>query len=526
MEGCIMAKKKKTNFEHEYFMSDNPAKSFAGDRHKSRKKKKKDNTASKRIGIALAIIQLLASIVLMVSLFVLDMLSFKYLGIIGGLLLVMFLIILVGQLLSRNKAIFGKVVSVLLSVVFIFGAYYVFKMNSTVENITTASNTKYDSVVVAVLATDPAESIQDAADYNFGVQYALKGEEIEETVDVINSELGSEILTTDCGSVLEQAVALHNGEVQAIIYNEAYAGILEEEIEDYANAVKIIYSHEIESEDEKLAEEVVIEDNTFAVYISGIDVYGKIGTTSRSDVNIIAVVNTDSHQILLITTPRDYYVPIPGVSGGVRDKLTHAGIYGVSASMATLEELYDMNLDFYARVNFTSLIKMVDALGGVDVYSNQSFTTMHGSVQITEGYNHLNGEQALCFARERYNVEGGDFQRGKNQQEVIKAMIKKAISPAILTGANEILNSVSGNVDTNMSTDFIRELIKDQLDTGASWSMKSVAATGTGDKQTCYSIPSSYVYVAWPDEDSVEEIKTLIEAVENGEILEGSDTTE
>lgn len=519
-------KKKKNSSVHEYVVSGNPAKSYAGDTHKNRKTKKKNNLVSKRIGIGLAVIQLLASILLMVSLLVLNMLSFKYLGIIGAMLLAMFLIILAGQMLSKSKALFGKFVSVLLSAVFIFGAYYVFKMNSTVENITTTNNMQYDGVVVAVLATDSAESLQDAADYNFGVQYALKGEEIEQTVDVIQSELGSEIMTTDCGSVLEQAVALHNGEVQAIIYNKAYEGILEEEIEDYANAVKVIYSHEIESEDEKLVEEVVIEDNTFSVYISGIDVYGKIGTTSRSDVNIIAVVNTDSHQILLITTPRDYYVPIPGVSGGVRDKLTHAGIYGVSASMATLEEVYDMNLDFYARVNFTSLIKMVDALGGVDVYSNQSFTTLHGEVPIKEGYNHLNGEQALSFARERYHVEGGDFQRGKNQQEVIKAMIKKAISPAILTGANGILESVSGNVDTNMPTDFIRELIKDQLDTGESWSMKSVAATGTGDKQTCYSIPSSYVYVAWPNEDSVEEIKTLIQAVENGEILEGSDMTE
>lgn len=519
-------KKKKNNSVHEYKVTDNPAKSYARDNHKYRKTKNKENRISKGIGITLAVIQLLASIMLMVSLFVLDMLSFKFLGIIGAILLVMFLIILVGQLMSKRKALFGKFVSVMLTVIYVFGAYYGFKMNSTVENITASNNKQYDGVVVVVLSSDPAETLQDAAKYNFGVQYALKGDQIEETIDVIQSELGSKIMTTDCGSVLEQAVALRNGEVQAIIYNKAYEEMIEEEIENYRNEVKVIYSHEIESQDENLKEEVVIEDDTFAVYISGIDVYGKIGTTSRSDVNIIAVVNTSSHQILLITTPRDYYVPIPGVSGGVRDKLTHAGIYGVGASMATLEEVYDMNLDFYARVNFTSLINMVDALGGVEVYSNQSFTTLHGNVPIKEGYNHLNGEQALSFARERYHVEGGDFQRGKNQQEVIKAMIKKAISPAILMGANGILESVSGNVDTNMSTDFIRDLVKSQLDNGASWNIKSVAATGTGDKQTCYSIPSSYVYVAWPNEDSVAEIKTLIQAVENGEILEGSDVAE
>ena len=266
------------------------------------------------------------------------------------------------------------------------------------------------------------------------------------------------------------------------------------------------------------------DDDTFAMYISGIDVYGDIGTTSRSDVNIIAVVNTKTHQVLLITTPRDYYVPIPTISGDERDKLTHAGIYGVEASVATLEQLYEMNIDYYTRVNFTSVVKIVDALGGVSVYSNQSFTT--GNLTIHEGYNDLNGEQALAFSRERHNVEGGDFQRGKNQQEVIKGIIRKAISPAILLGANDILNSISGNVDTNMPTEAIQNLIKEQLDTKASWNIKSMAAVGTGDSQTCYSIPNSQVYVAWPDQTSIDEIKAAVEAVENGEMLDGSEVAE
>ena len=272
-----------------------------------------------------------------------------------------------------------------------------------------------------------------------------------------------------------------------------------------------------------------VKDETFTVYISGIDVYGAIETNSRSDVNIIATVNPTTHQVLLVTTPRDYYVEIPGISGGQKDKLTHAGVYGVDASMATLEQLYDTEIDFYARVNFTSLIEMVDALGGVDVESEYAFTTSADSgmvMNVVQGINHFNGKQALAFSRERMNVPGGDNQRGKDQQAVITAMIKKMVSPAILTGANGIISSVSGNVDTNMSEEQIQNLIKKQLAEGASWNIKSVAAEGTGDNQLCYSYSGMPLYVMQPDQAVVDMIKSEINAVENGETLEGSVGTE
>ena len=454
---------------------ENPAKSVIGSGKKNgypgNKKGhgKRDNQISWTIGVVLGVIQAVASVVFMIALFVLDMLPVKYLAIIAGLLLIALLIVFTSQLLSKKKGIAGKIFSVLMSVILAVGSFYIFKANGTVSEIS-GSGTKVDKVVVAVLADDPAESIQDAKDYSFGVQYALKGEEIQETVGAINEELGSAIAETEYRSVQEQATALHNGDVQAIIYNEAYNGILSEEFGDFGNSIKVIYSHSIETKVENnAAEQVEVKDDTFTVYISGIDVYGAIETNSRSDVNIMAVVNPTSHQILLVTTPRDYYVEIPGISGGELDKLTHAGIYGVDASMATLGQLYDTTIDFYARVNFTSLVEMVDALGGVDVYSEQAFTTSEDTglvMNVVQGENHFNGQQALAFSRERMNVDGGDFQRGKNQQAVITAMIKKAVSPAILVGANGILNSVSGNVDTNMSQDQIQTLIKTQLSDG------------------------------------------------------------
>ena len=210
----------------------------------------------------------------------------------------------------------------------------------------------------------------------------------------------------------------------------------------------------------------------------------------------------------------------------MRDKLTHAGIYGVDASMSTLGQLYNTSIEFYARVNFTSLVEMVDALGGIDVISEQAFTTSDDSglvMDVIQGENHFNGEQALAFARERQNVDGGDFQRGRNQQAVITAMIKKAISPAILTGANGLLNSVSGNVDTNMSTEQIQTLVKNQLSEGGAWNIKSMSAEGMGDTQECFSMVGTPLYVTQPDQNSVAAIQTAIAAVKAGETFSDSE---
>ena len=213
-------------------------------------------------------------------------------------------------------------------------------------------------MVVAVLADDPAQALEDAADYSFGIQLERGAKNMQAAITDIQDELGSDIETTEYDSIQAQAQALHDGEVDAIIYNEAYTDILEEGFEGYKDSVRIIYTHEIRVEMDfgGSASDDSLTKEPFTVYISGIDVYGDVSQTSRSDVNIIAVVNPNTNQILLVTTPRDYYVEIPGVSEGQEDKLTHAGIYGIDASMATLSELYETDINYYVRLNFTSLI--------------------------------------------------------------------------------------------------------------------------------------------------------------------------
>lgn len=256
--------------------------------------------------------------------------------------------------------------------------------------------------------------------------------------------------------------------------------------------------------------QIDVTKQPFNIYISGIDVYGEIEKESRSDVNLVATVNPNTHKILLTTTPRDYYVTIPGISGDQRDKLTHAGIYGIDASIATLENLYQTEIPFYVRVNFTSVIEIVDAMGGVDVESDLAFTTGKAAgavVDIKEGKNHLNGKEALAFVRERKAFVDGDNQRGKNQQALLTALIKEMISPMIVVEANEIIRCVSGDTETNMSEAQMKSILRMQLDDMKGWEIESVAATGdSSGKQYCYSYSGKPLYVTVPDISKVEEI--------------------
>ena len=269
----------------------------------------------------------------------------------------------------------------------------------------------------------------------------------------------------------------------------------------------------IDAEGEEAAQiyGIDVANQPFNVYISGIDVYGELTKESRSDVNLIVTVNPVTHKILITTTPRDYYVTIPGVSGEQRDKLTHAGNYGIDTSIATLENLYDTEIPFYARVNFTSVIDIVDAMGGINVESEVAFTTSKAAgtvVEIKEGTNHLNGKEALAFVRERKAFVDGDNQRGKNQQAMLTAMIKKVISPMILVQASEMIDCVVGNAETNMSEEQMKLLIKMQLDSLEGWEIESVAATGDDSgKQYCYSYSGAPLYVCVPDETVVESIR-------------------
>ena len=269
------------------------------------------------------------------------------------------------------------------------------------------------------------------------------------------------------------------------------------------------------------AEANKITKEPFVVYLSGVDTRGDLTDKARSDVNIIAAVNPVTKQVVLINTPRDYYVDLAGTNS--KDKLTHAGLYGVQTSMDTLGNLYGVDVQHYIRINFAGFINIIDALGGVDVYSDQAFTSVgspgyYDPTTFVEGWNHLDGKAALAFARERHAFKTGDVQRGINQMKVIDAMLNKIKSPALLMGFTKILDAVSDSFVTSLSQNQISALVRMQLSDFAEWNIERYTVTGTSGSSTkCYSAKGQKLYVMKPDEASVAKAKEMIAAVLGGE---------
>ena len=268
-------------------------------------------------------------------------------------------------------------------------------------------------------------------------------------------------------------------------------------------------------------EAMAITTEPFVVYLSGVDNRGELTEDARSDVNILAVVNPLTKRVALINTPRDYYVDLAGTDS--KDKLTHAGLYGVQTSMDTLGGLYGIEVDQYVRINFAGFIDIVDALGGVDVYSDQAFTSVgspgyYDPTDFVEGWNHLDGKAALAFARERHAFATGDIQRGINQMKVIDAMLEKIKSPALLTNYSRLLAAVADNFVTSLSSGQIAALVRMQLSDFAAWDIENCSVTGSSSSSThCYSAQGQKLYVMTPDEASVDAAKALIQSVLSGE---------
>jgi LCP family protein required for cell wall assembly len=463
---------------------------------------------NKVFGVILAIIQSVITLIFLATILKLGIIPSKYFIPMTVILLLLLGFTFYSQL-SLRKSKFGKFLSIFICLILALGCYYLIKTQSLLIDIS-SKNTKIDDVSIIVLKEDPAQSINDTADYLFGIQEVLDRENTDKTIEKINGDLGIEMKIKAYSDLSLQVEALYGGEVDAIILNEAYRDTIKEIYKDFDERTKVLTSHQIEIpvEIEPSDKEVTLEP--FNVYISGIDTYGPIRRTSRSDVNIIATVNPKTKRILLTTTPRDFYVPFP-ITGGVRDKLTHAGVYGIDVSIGTLEDLYDIEIDYYVRVNFDSLIKMVDALGGINVNSEYAFKS--GGYSFKKGINQLNGAQALAFSRERYAFASGDNQRGKNQMAVIKGMIEKAMSPAIITNYSKIMDGLSESFETNMSPNDITSLIKMQINDMSPWEVKTNNVTGKGAMKTTYTYKKKHLYVAIPDEPSVEEAKNMIKQI-------------
>ena len=485
-------------------------------------------------GLMITILLTIAVTLFMAILIQTKLLPAKLLLLAGGifLLFVLSVFLLTKDARRTGALITGSVMTMVLLITLMVGTPYLTKAVNTLGNMT-GVNVEMADMGVYVKNDSSVQEVNELSGKTMGIMSVLDRANTDKALE----ELQLAVATAEYAGISELADGLLSGEVDAILLNNAFLDLLTE-TEGYENIldeIREIHTQKTETvienadddtkdkwnildlfgkEDEEAQKR---NDRVFTMYISGIDNRGGLIAKSRSDVNILATVNVDTRQVLLISTPRDFYVPLP-ISNGQPDKLTHAGIYGVDVSIGTLEMLYGVDIDYYFRVNFAGFEKIIDSMGGVTVNSDYAFTT-GGGYSFQKGENHLNGAQALAFSRERKSFSEGDRQRGKNQMAVIKAVINKAMSPAILSSYADIMESVSGSFETSMPYDVIAELVRDMLDKGGSWNIVTYSVNGSGDTRKPYSM-STNAYVMIPNQETVDTAIEKINQVMNGEILE------
>lgn len=479
-------------------------------------------------GAVITIIVIMLSVVFMGLLAMTKMVPTIYMLIIGIVLAVIAAIIwlLVWHTRYTGRFIGGTVLAVIMIAILAFGGFYINKTRSAISSIS-GETTEVTQMAVYVKSDDAADSVEATAGYTYGILSSLDRENTDGAVAHLNSEFGTEVQTKEYAGLTELADGILNGEVNAMLLNSGYLSVYEDMdgYTDFSTKIKEVGTVDVESTIQSAEESTPIEPITtanggkvYTIYLSGIDTRGEMTAKSRSDVNIIATVNTDTHEILLVSTPRDYFVPL-SISGGAPDKLTHAGIYGIDVCMDTLGMLYDIDINYYFRINFGGFVKVIDALGGITVNSDYDFDSKNIlGYHFNKGENYVNGEQALIFARERYAFQEGDRQRGKNQMEVIRGVVKKALSPEILTSYSSILSSLDGCFGTNITYEEIAQILQQQLTNGGDWTIVSYSVNGTGATEKPYSM-SQKAYVMVPDYNTVDKAKSLMEKVRNGEVV-------
>lgn len=438
------------------------------------------------------------------------------------LYLVLIILLFAGVLLFKSKKIFlntlGGVCMVVPLIVSIMGNYYIANGYDALGKIG-SQTTETTTYGVYVLKTSNVKHVSDLLGKSIGISTKEETEKTNKVIEQIESDMDSSMKTEKLEDAITLAKSLYSGDCEAIVLNKAYIDVVKEvsEFKNFKKKTRLLKEYKITTKIDEKNTARIKPGEPFVMYISGIDTWGHISVTSRSDVNIIAVVNPKTKQILLVSTPRDYYVPL-SISNGTKDKLTHAGIYGIDVSRDTLSALYDIDIDHYFKLNFSGFEGLIDAMDGITVWSDYDFE-VEPIKHYKVGNNKLTGLEALAFARERHAFSGGDRQRGANQMNVIQSVVQKMCSRALLKNYSKILDKCEGTFATDMSSEEISAFVSYQLASGDTWDIQKYSVSGTGKTAPVYSM-SQNVYVMEPNMDDVSKAKELIREVLSGKKID------
>lgn len=484
----------------------------------AKKTRMKKKPLWKSVGFYMVLLYGLLTLGFIIQLFTVNIIPMKYVIAVSVVLALIFLglyFLQFGRKINRVNSILGKTLIVLLSVFLGIGNWYLYKTGSAFSRMT-GDDTQTSVISVIVMKENSAKSIDDLKNSKFGLTETGNQEIMEKGLEDIKKDAGQEISTVSYKSYKNIADELYNGDINTIIIDEATRSLFEEYHKKFDEETRVIKSYKYKITTKDISKNVNVTTDPFNVYITGIDTYGGISTVSRSDVNMIATINPKTHQILLTSIPRDYYISQP-CQNNQKDKLTHTGIFGVECTIETVENYFEIDINYYLRVNFSSVVNIVDALGGIQVNNPVAFDASDGSYSYPAGDITLDGAQALRFVRERYNLADGDRDRGKNQMRVITGIINRAISPSIITNYTSILDAISGSFQTNMSNSEMSSIIKMQINDMSDWDIEQIAVNGTGNASAWSPANGFNSWVMEPNVATVQRAVDVIKRVEKGE---------
>ena len=476
---------------------------------------KNKNKSKNILGISLGILLLIITTLFIILLKTLNIIPNNYFWFLTTaiylltIIITFFIFIKLKKKVFKVIKIFCYVLAFLLIGIYTFGTYYLNKTMNFINNITLIKEeiTNYYIIVLK------DSKYQEASDlYGLSLAYFENTE-----INVLNKiKLNLNYSTTNDINVLKNK--LLNKNVESILISDIIKNKLEEDDNTFENKIKILETISIKNKIEDITKKVSIKNTPFNVLISGIDAYGDINKTSRNDVNIVATINPNTNEILLTSIPRDYYVQLHGTTGN-KDKLTHASYYGTNTVVQTIEDIFDIDINYYVKVNFSTVIELVDEIGGIEVYADQAVRLKNGC-NVKKGYNTLNGECALKFSRERYAYADGDRHRGRNQQEVIKAIFNKLSGgTTLISEYTNILKVLDGKFATNIDMNELLNLVKYEINDLKNYHIESIQVDGYGATGETYSYPNQELWIMIPYENTINNAKTIInKALNNGSV--------
>lgn len=483
---------------------------------------KEQNKVLRGIGIVLSILLVVASFYLLYQLIKINVLPTKLLFLIT-IIFVLLDTILALLLCYYTRAIVSKIICVVITLVLIFGScmggYYISKTGSLLTNITNVTKHAKNTVSVVVKQSSDIKNKSQLNGLSVGTLRTIGTQGSSKALKELSKD-GIVMNQSEYDSLSAMLEAFYNGEVDSIIINESSRSqILDmESYADFDNNTRVVYqtSYKVENTDKANAVSD-ITSKPFNVLISGSDTRGGFDENGRSDVIMVATINPKTSTILLTSVPRDFYVTTAcdaadGCMQGALDKITHTGIHGTNTTKRTVEQLLGIEINYTFKVGFDTVTDLVDALGGVDVYVEPGYAVSTSTFSVHEGTNHLDGEHALAYARERYSYTEGDRQRTKNQQQVLMGIVNEATKPSVITKYASIMDAMANTFSTTMSNEEISDLMKYQINNNPKWKMEQYMVDGTGDTLMCAELGDA-ASVMVPDQSTVKMAKDKINAV-------------